>query len=168
MLCDHCGKNPACIHMTKIINGEKTEEHICAECSKAFQAMVFSSGDSFSVHDFLKTMFSQEKDDTSADQPACPNCGMIFADFRSSGKIGCSVCYNIFGEQFEPLFRRIYGTNTHTGKIPKRVGGIVQLRMRIRGLRQDLDTCVQREDYEAAAMVRDKIRLLEKELTHEY
>lgn len=167
MLCDQCGKNPACIHMTKIINGEKSEEHLCPECAAAIQEMVFPSSNNFSVHDFLKTIFSQENVTESLDQPACPNCGMTFEDFRSSGKIGCSVCYNIFGEQFEPLLRRIHGTNTHTGKIPRRVGGQVELRMRIRGLRQDLDGCVKREDYEAAATVRDKIRLLEKELEYE-
>ena len=29
MLCDHCHKNEATIHMTNIVNNQKTEQHLC-------------------------------------------------------------------------------------------------------------------------------------------
>ena len=33
MLCQECGKKPATLHFTKIVNGEKTEFHICESCA---------------------------------------------------------------------------------------------------------------------------------------
>lgn len=34
MLCQECNKRPATLHFTKIVNGEKTEFHICETCAK--------------------------------------------------------------------------------------------------------------------------------------
>lgn len=37
MLCDHCHKNEATIHMTNIINNQKTEQHLCSACATELQ-----------------------------------------------------------------------------------------------------------------------------------
>ena len=34
MLCTKCGKNEATVYFSKTINGNKTEQHLCVECSK--------------------------------------------------------------------------------------------------------------------------------------
>ncbi len=34
MLCPECGKRPATIHYTKIVNGEKSEFHLCEVCAQ--------------------------------------------------------------------------------------------------------------------------------------
>ena len=61
----------------------------------------------------------------SLSSPICPNCGRDFADFSRSGKIGCSVCYEVFHEQLEPILRRVHGTSSHTGKVPVKAGNAV-------------------------------------------
>ena len=94
----------------------------------------------------------------------CPNCGMSYRDFQQTGKIGCSVCYATFRRQLEPLLRRIHGSSTHSGKIPHRTGGTLETKHTIEKLRRTLKECVAQEEYEKAAELRDKIRLLEKEL----
>lgn len=33
MNCEECGKRQATLHLTKIVNGEKTEYHICEQCA---------------------------------------------------------------------------------------------------------------------------------------
>ena len=33
MICDHCHKNEATIHMTNIVNNQKTEQHLCGTCA---------------------------------------------------------------------------------------------------------------------------------------
>ena len=38
MLCNECEKNNATVHITKILNGVKTESHLCEECAKKQQA----------------------------------------------------------------------------------------------------------------------------------
>ena len=94
----------------------------------------------------------------------CPNCGMSYRDFQQTGKIGCSVCYATFRRQLEPLLRRIHGSSTHSGKIPHRTGGTLEMKHTIESLRKSLKECVAQEEYEKAAELRDKIRLLEHEL----
>ena len=37
MLCDHCHKNEATIHMTNIVNNQKTEQHLCGTCATELQ-----------------------------------------------------------------------------------------------------------------------------------
>lgn len=164
MLCEECGSHPACVHLLKILNGEKTEKNLCEKCASSAGEVCFSTGIHFSVNDLVKAMFSQELDTSSDVQVRCPNCGMAFEDFSSSGKIGCNVCYGVFFEQLEPILRRVHGTSCHTGKVPRKAGAAVKLRLQVKGLRQELDRSVQREDYENAAKLRDTIRLMEKEL----
>lgn len=167
MLCDECGSHPACVHMIKMLNGEKTEKHLCEKCAGAAGDMCFVSGIHFSVNDLVKAMFSQGQDETDDTEIKCPNCGMNFSDFGRSGKIGCNACYTAFHEQLEPILRRVHGTGCHTGKVPRKAGQAVKLRMQVKGLRQDLERSVQHEDYENAALLRDHIRELEKELQAE-
>ena len=33
MICDECKKNDATVHLTNIVNGKKTERHLCADCA---------------------------------------------------------------------------------------------------------------------------------------
>ena len=34
MICQECNQRPATLHFTKIINGEKTEVHLCEKCAQ--------------------------------------------------------------------------------------------------------------------------------------
>lgn len=33
MLCDNCKQNEATVHMTRVVNGKKTERHLCNVCA---------------------------------------------------------------------------------------------------------------------------------------
>jgi len=167
MLCDECGSNAAHVHMIKILNGVKTEKHLCESCASSAGEACFSAGIHFSVNDLVKAMFSQELDEAAESELACPNCGMVFSDFSRSGKIGCNVCFGVFHEQLEPILRRVHGTNTHTGKVPRKAGNLIRIRLAVKGLRKDLEQSVEQEDYENAAKIRDNIRSLEKQLVTE-
>lgn len=167
MLCDECGLNPACVHLIKIINGTQTGKHLCETCAASAGEACFSAGVHFSVNDFVKAIFEQELMGTSINEMSCPNCGMLFSDFSRSGRIGCNICYGVFHEQLEPILRRVHGTSNHTGKIPSRAGSIIRLRLAVKGLRKDLEQCIEREDYEQAAVFRDHIRRLERKMDSE-
>lgn len=165
MLCDDCKKRPACVHITKITNNQKMDKYLCEQCARESGELVFSTDHTFSVHDFLKGMFSNSLAETAQPQDkACTNCGMTYRDFSRTGKIGCSACYSVFGDKLEPLLRRIHGASSHIGKVPKRSEGDLKLRQRVKGLRERLEQYVLNEEYEQAAGLRDEIRQLEKEL----
>jgi protein arginine kinase activator len=94
----------------------------------------------------------------------CPTCGQTYAEFSRTGRLGCSDCYLAFDKQLEPLFRRIHGSSSHSGKVPERTGGKAKLEQSIRQLSSQLEQAVEREDYEHAAKLRDQIRQLRQQL----
>jgi len=169
MLCDDCKERQANVHITKINNNQKTEKHLCEVCAEKAGELSFASESQFAIQDFLKSMMgsgfgglTQHRADS-----ACPNCGMTYADFGRSGKIGCGECYTTYGDRLEPLLRRIHGTSCHTGKVPRRGGGKLAIRQRLRQLKSELESYVRNEEYEQAARVRDEIKALEGQLRAE-
>jgi protein arginine kinase activator len=171
MLCDECQKEQACVHITKIINQQKIERHLCEQCAQKTGEIIGKGinnvlGSKFSVHDFLKEMFNYTVADSAQKtlEPVCPECGLSYSEFSRSGKFGCSTCYQAFGGQLEPLIKRMHGTVLHTGKVPRRGGIKYSVQQRIKQLRQELEQHVNREEYEQAARLRDEIKALEKQL----
>ena len=165
MLCDECKKRPATVHITKIINNQRTEYNLCAQCAAAKGEMVLAFEPQLSVHDILKGMLSYHPaaDAETQPNPVCPACGMSFREFTHSGKIGCSACYQAFGGLLEPVLRRVQGGFVHAGKVPRRIGGKLHMQRRLTDLKKQLETLVCREEYEQAAKVRDAIRQLERQ-----
>lgn len=171
VLCEECQKESACVHITKIINQQKIEKHLCEQCAQKSGEMMGKNinnliSNKFSIHDFLKEMFNYTVPDNARTmlEPVCSECGLSYSEFSRSGKFGCSACYQAFGGQLEPLIKRMHGTAAHTGKVPKRGGAKFSLQQRIKQLRHDLEQHVNREEYEQAAKLRDEIRALERQL----
>ena len=169
MLCQNCGERPATVHLTKIMNHEKTELHLCEVCAKNVGnelGIVFEP--SFNFQNFIAGLL--EGDLNLYQQPntnqeiLCKNCGLTFPDFMSSGLLGCGECYHYFQTGLEPLLKKLHGSVQHTGKVPKRSGGKVRVRKEISDLRAELQQSISRENYEKAAFLRDEIRRLEAEL----
>jgi protein arginine kinase activator len=169
MLCDDCQERPASVHITKINNNQKTEKHLCEACAEKAGELTFATDANFVFQDFLKGMMggSPAGLPQQRNEAACPNCGLTYSDFGRSGKIGCGECYTAYGDRLEPLLRRIHGTGSHTGKVPRRGGGKLALRQRLRQLKSDLERHVSNEEYEQAAKVRDEIKALEGQINGE-
>ena len=170
MLCDDCKKNKACIHITQISPEGKIDKNLCEACAAKYGDFLFHSTrqekqeKDISMDDFLQGMFSNAQPKEQAHETTCPNCGMSYNDFLETGKIGCSVCYDTFRSQLEPVLRRIHGSSTHTGKIPHRSGGNLELKHEMMQLKENLKAAVEHEEYEKAAVYRDKIHALEQTL----
>lgn len=167
MICEECKQRPASVHFTKIINGEKTETHLCDQCARQRSEQLLLEP-SFTFHNILAGLFEPETMGLPAGQQQvvqrmrCENCGLSFADFRRLGHLGCSECHVVFSQQLEPVLRRIHGSTVHAGKIPARQAGPLRLQRELEGLRQELKEAIGKEDYERAAVLRDRIRLLER------
>jgi protein arginine kinase activator len=169
MECQECHVRPATLHFTKIINGQKAEVHICEHCAKE-KGDFHPGSNSFSIHNLLSGLlgFEEPVGETSespfqVSQLQCPNCGMTYSQFAKMGKFGCAHCYQTFEAKLDPIFRRVHGGNTtHTGKIPKRIGGGIQTRRQLDQLKKKLQQHIEREEFEQAAEVRDQIRSLER------
>lgn len=168
MLCQNCKQRESTIHVTKIINGQTTQLHLCQECAQKVQGFGFSIYPGM-VSDFLQALFGmnpagQAEQACQLQQEKCPGCEWSFSQIQQAGRMGCSKCYEKFEPQMELLLRRIHGGGAHVGKIPARSGTASRSKQEIDRLKSKLQTLVQQEEFEEAARVRDKIRELEKVL----
>jgi len=168
VLCEECRERPAVVHLTKIVNHEKTEAHLCEECARKRSETILTEP-SFTFHNILAGLFEPETMGLPAGQQQavqrmrCQNCGLSFADFRRLGHLGCSVCYDQFDRQLEPILRRIHGATRHTGNVPRRAAGHLRRQRELRRLQEELQRAIAKEEYEQAAALRDQIRRLQAE-----
>lgn len=171
MLCEKCQKRPATIHMTKIVNGQKTETNMCEVCAQQDNSIGFSFEPKWMLQNIFAELFNQpltEKEPVSMEEVEpvkCEKCGFTDVQFARKGKLGCPQCYDRFENKLDPVLRRVHGNTRHTGKIPRRGGGTIGVRREIEDLKQELQLAVSREEYELAAEIRDKIRGLENQLS---
>jgi len=170
MLCQECGKKPATLHFTKIVNGEKTEFHLCETCAREKGDILPGTSNGFSIHNLLSGLL--DFDQATAGGGAisakpqvaarCEHCGLTYTQFSKLGRFGCAHCYKSFGDKLDPLFRRVHGNTVHIGKVPKRTGGIIKHKRELERLKKEMQARIEREEFEYAAKIRDRIRELEK------
>jgi protein arginine kinase activator len=168
MLCQLCGKNEAVIHFTEIAEGEIRHLHICGECAK--QKELVSAGEvgvpkrtasSKPLLQLLQKLLASDSEDIAL---KCAQCGHTYADFRSTGRLGCGNCYDAFAAKLEGMLKRMHGSDRHRGKVPECMDEKVRLH-RARGrLKRELEKAIAGEAFEEAAKIRDEIKTLEDEM----
>jgi len=165
MLCEVCQKNEANFHIAKVINGVKEEKHVCEQCAKNLEGinilsdMNFSSNFSFQniLSGFLDYMNTSTKTSLPS-QVTCKNCGTTYREFKESGLLGCSDCYNTFNDSIIPILKRVQPSVEHSGKIPVKSGKGIMAKKELEKLKEELQKAIALEEYEKAANLRDKIR----------
>ena len=168
MYCDECKSRSATVHVTKIINGQKFETHLCAQCAEKDQELGTNFQFSLAIPNFLAALFKlspQMEQAILADQEVhCDKCGLSFEQVTKVGRLGCENCYSQFADKLDPLLRRVHGPGQHLGKVPLRRGGSIRQKKSIEKLRAAMQQFIVREEFEQAAQVRDQIRELESGL----
>ena len=157
--CQNCGE-PATVHVTKIVNSQKQELHLCQACSEKQQIL---KNQELNLSVILQTMIGQHVG-ASSDELArltCPACGIKYMEFKAEGRLGCPQDYKIFQKALEPLLLRIHRATRHVGKIPPHASRNAALQAELMELRQGLREAVEVEAYEEAARLRDLIRTKE-------
>ncbi len=165
MLCDLCGKNPATVHLTEIIDEQMNELHLCEDCARTKSAAMEQQ---FGLSDLLAGMADFEKPDKDEENVSlkCPSCNLTYADFKKIGRLGCGACYDVFRKYLAPLLKRIHGSNQHVGKGPlkvKTISGVPKIKTDLQELKDALAKAIQKEAFEEAARLRDRIREIESQ-----
>lgn len=162
MDCDNCGSGDAVIHLTQIVNNEMTTSHLCEACASAKGLETAEGSSNFPLTDFLAQMGETDSVPSASSETACSFCGLTFAAFRETGRLGCPHCYASFEPHLRNLLRRIHGGTQHVGKVylpPDPTA--TEREKRLEGLKRKLQRAVDSEDFERAAELRDQIRTLE-------
>lgn len=166
MLCESCNKRPATVHLTKILNDKKTEAHLCEQCARQNEGMSFEQ--SFSINNFLTGLLDSIQDSAIKvdyiQTTKCDKCGMTYGKFKQLGRLGCSQCYSTFQEKLGPLIKRVQGSESHMGKVPKKAGSDIRLKKEIKALKTKLEEAIRMEAFEEAVVLRDQIKDLESQI----
>ncbi len=161
MLCQICGEQEATVHYTEIIGNKAVELHLCEDCARKKE--IIGQAGSFSMADLVKGLAGFVETENGEENLKCGNCGLLFLDFRRTGRFGCSRCYIAFQAELEPLIKRIHGSTKHVGSaVPPKHAKEAQALSNIEKLKIEMGKAVQQEAFEKAAEIRDQIKKLEK------
>ncbi len=174
MLCNVCHSKQATIHFKHVSNNEVVEIHLCGSCAQEKGINLFAMEDvpfgeqQYGLADLLAGFTDMPSSlEMKKVIRKCPNCGVTYTDFKKSGRLGCSECYKAFKDQLAPLLGRLQGSTHHKGKIPEIQGKSKKLMKRetIGELKVKLRYLIKKENHEEAAVIRDRIKDLEKKMT---
>jgi protein arginine kinase activator len=142
VLCDNCKENDAVVTLTKIVQGEVRTERLCERCAAAQGVETSVALAKHPLGDFLHAA-QQQAVGPHGEGGSCDFCGMSLRDFRSTGRLGCSMCYasRHAGRRYEPP----------ASEELQRANTVVELKDRLR-------RAIETEQFELAASLRDQIR----------
>jgi protein arginine kinase activator len=163
MSCDQCREREAVIHLTQIVNEQVTTLHLCEKC--AAEKGVESPGSAVKtpLGTFLAAMGkgAEQQSPAARTGETCARCGATFQDFRESGRLGCPDCYRAFETPLRDLLRRLHGSTHHIGERYAEHEAPVAATEQAADLREQLRLAVETENFELAAELRDRLRVVE-------
>ena len=165
MLCQNCGKNEATTHIKQIINGDMAESHLCSDCASHLGYSDVFSGLGLNLSEFFGGFLGDMMPSLSAgNAPRCPKCGSSFDEIARDGRVGCADCYRTFYDKLLPSIQRIHGKIKHRGKTVSSVPEQPKTETaeeKIAKLKAAMNDAVAKQEFEAAAKIRDEIKALE-------
>ena len=161
MQCDFCDSK-ATVFLTQLIGGEMKKMCLCEKCAQdkgVTDPAGFALGDSLIGGGF--SVGEESVAGSANDGANCPVCGFTFKKLQQVGRLGCSECYETFGDEISRRLKGMHKGTTHIGHVPE---GLVEehaRQQRLDQLRNRLDEAIAAENYEEAAGFRDEIQELE-------
>lgn len=162
MLCELCKKKNANVILKKNEYGKIVEYNVCDSCSSdiitpSFDFSEFNDGFIYNISELL-SVFSDIDTEKENIELKCPKCSLSLTEFEKTGILGCESCYEVFKKQLFPLLQRVHGTVQHLGKTPANFYRSKELTK----LKEELQKAIDTEEYERAAIIRDKIKELKE------
>ena len=161
MVCDNCHERDAVVNLTTIENNAVRQLHLCEQCAAERGVETTVAAPKHPLGEFLQAM-QQQTVPESTDAGKCAFCGLTMKDFRDTGRMGCARCYTTFESSMRELLRRVHGGPRHIGRAYRAPRAEVLEKSGVLGeLRDKLRRAIEQEQFEAAAELRDRIRVLE-------
>jgi protein arginine kinase activator len=161
MSCDQCREREAVIHLTQIVNEQVTTLHLCEKCAAEKGVENPGAIAKTPLGTFLAAMGKSAEQAPAPKSDTCGRCGATFQDFRETGRLGCADCYRAFEAPLRDLLRRLHGSTHHLGERYAEREPAAVARQQAADLREQLRLAVETENFELAAELRDRLRVLE-------
>lgn len=161
MVCENCRERDAVVSLTKVQANTVTQLRLCQECAAAMGVETTVAAPKHPLGDFLQAV-QQQALNQPGDAGACHFCGATARDFRATGRLGCAHCYGAFERSLKELLRRLHGNARHSGRRyePPNAEAVEQA-SEVGLLRERLRRAVEAEQFELAAELRDRLRVLD-------
>ncbi len=160
IVCQLCNQAKATVHITDTVP-EKRERHLCEDCAEKEGVIIKQPP---TTNEILQQFIKHKVALGGGEDVTCPKCGLTFHEFQMKGQLGCAHDYTAFKNLLLPLVKSAHeGAEQHIGKVPPTADETVQRQTQLLRLRRELQEAVEQENYELAANLRDKIRVLESE-----
>ncbi len=160
MLCENCKTREATTHVKNRVNSKYSEYMLCDECARELGFSSFVSDIHSDVATFFDSLFSYALPARSS-AVKCRKCGATYNDILEQRKIGCDECYDTFSSELSKIIKRVHGNSSYTGKVPKEFETQVKKENELKKMKEELDELVEKQAYEKAAELRDRIKELE-------
>ncbi|NDC80795.1 MAG: excinuclease ABC subunit B [Verrucomicrobia bacterium] len=132
--------------MTTVVGGDLKKIDLCEDCAR-------NSGAIHPAGFLAADLILQEAVQIAAPgTAACPACGYTLETLQKTGRLGCGVCYENFFSALQAALVESQRDVVHRGKRPARKKATRQ------ELEKEMQFHVERENYEEAARLRDRIR----------
>jgi len=164
MFCDVCQTKEATVFLTQIVEGKMQKVNLCEGCSKE-KGVNDPTG--FALADLLLGLGAAQEIEKNPAGVRCPVCGFSQADFKKTGRLGCSACYDAFSEGLSGMLKNMHRGTVHVGKVPRRLAVVRRRSRELAGLQADLEKAVAGDQFEEAAGIRDRILSIEAEIKAE-
>ncbi len=161
MKCEICGLKDAVIHIRQMQKDLVHELHICEDCAQE-KGLIREEESELPIANLLSGLLEGKDVSASSDvKDACPRCGLKASEFRKQGKLGCPECFRAFEKDVRAIISQMAARPRHTGRVPSALMIEQDAVPQGDSLREELREAVEREEYEQAARIRDRLRELE-------
>lgn len=161
MLCDNCKERDAVVHLTRIVENAVTQLHLCEKCAAAKGVETTLAMPQHPLGDILQAV-QQQASSHAEDAQVCSFCGSSSRDFKATGRLGCPHCYDAMERSLRELLRRLHGSSKHVGvRYEPPVAHLDSKPDTLHDLRDRLRRAVDAEQFELAAELRDRLRVIE-------
>lgn len=157
MMCDICGVRDAMVVVQQVSNNVRKEVHLCLQCAAQRGLSTHNGKLEMSLAGLFDSISNNKKN-----QRHCPVCGTSSGELSKHQRLGCPECYNIFNEELRLILEERGVGGTYTGSMPHRLANFKSVLVDRMQLKVKLEQSVALEEYEKAAMYRDRLKALDK------
>ena len=156
MTCRHC-ENKATVVAKEWVGGSLRDVEVCEACARSRGLKLSQKPAANPVDVMVDKLIVANVGELAGELAAltCPYCSLKYMEYRSTGRFGCPYDYIVFSKGILTHLTRTQGASRHVGKVARQRPASFE-KLRLRTLLRD---AISREDYEAAAQLRDKLRL---------
>lgn len=154
MLCDSCHQREATVHLTQVINGYRSEKHLCEQCADKYTEngpMNFGNIHHF-FHNDMNSIFNAFRQGMSQFQPSGILSGLVNGEFNPQETFN--------GSEDIPSRIRVNLDDPEVSQMNQLKSN--ERSIKLMELHKKLNQMVDSENYEEAAKIRDEIHHLEK------